>query len=122
MARILVVEDEEHSVQALARYLGDNGHRVVTAARASEALDRAAKLHPEVLLTDLFLLGDRGGDEVARELLEADPGLKVIVMSGLPEPEVARRIEGLEIHRLCLKPFSLTEIGAAVDDALAVEV
>jgi CheY-like chemotaxis protein len=118
MARILVVEDEPNCVRALEHFLTLQGHEVAAAPRAREAIDLAAGFRPDVLLTDLFLADEGGGAEVARALLAEDPALPVIVMSGLPEPEIHRRIAGLAVFRVCTKPLRLTQVVEAIGQAL----
>ena len=116
MGRILLVEDEEHSVRALERYLEEAGHRLATAARAVEALERALDLEPEVLVTDLFLADHEGGATVARKLTARDPSLQVIVMTGLftdDEPT-----DEVEVEGFLVKPFSLGVLAHAVHRAL----
>lgn len=118
-ARILLVEDEENCVRALEYFLSQNGYDVVAAPRAREAIELAADFHPDVLLTDLFLADKEGGAEVARALLEEDPDLPVIVISGLPEPEIRRRINGLPVFQVCTKPLRLSTVAEVVENALA---
>ncbi len=120
MPRILLVEDEENCVRALEHFLSEvGGHEVMTAPRAQEAIEMARRLPPDVLLTDLFLANKEGGEEVARALIAAQPGLPVIVMSGLPEPEIHKRLGDVEVFRICPKPVRLAAIRQAIDDALA---
>jgi DNA-binding NtrC family response regulator len=120
MARILLVEDEENCVRALEYFLGEvGGHEIVTAPRAQEAIELARRRPPDVVLTDLFLANAEGGDEVVRTLVAERPDLPVIVMSGLPEPEIHKRLEDVEVFRICPKPVRLTAIRRAIDDALA---
>lgn len=121
MARILLVEDEENSVRALKHFLTNEGHEVVAVPRAREAIERAADFRPDLLLTDLFLADEGGGAEVARALLDEDPGLPVIVMSGLPRPEIERRIAGLSVFRVCEKPLRLARIAETIGEALATD-
>lgn len=118
MPRVLLVEDEEHCVRALEYFLTEQGHEVAAAPRAREAIDLAAQFRPDVLVTDLFLADKEGGSTVARTLQESDPELPVIVMSGLPEPEIRRRIDGVRVFRICTKPIRLQGIAAAIDEAL----
>jgi DNA-binding response OmpR family regulator len=119
MARILLVEDEDHSAEALEFYLTHGGHRVIRAACAEEALRAAPAFGPDLLLTDLVLRGDRDGIALARALRECDPAMAVVVMSGLPGREVERRAEGLEVARILAKPTRLATVGNAVSEALA---
>lgn len=117
-ARILLVEDEENCVRALEYFLTEAGYEVVAAPRAREAIELAADFRPDVLLTDLFLADKEGGAEVARALLADDPGLRVIVISGLPEPEIRRRIDGLPVFRVCTKPIRLSQVADVIGQAL----
>jgi len=119
--RILVVEDEENCVRALEYFLSQSGHQVAAAPRARAAIELAAQFRPDVLLTDLFLADEEGGAEVARTLLAEDPDLPVIVMSGLPEPEIHRRIAGLTVFRVCTKPIRLAQVAELIDQALATD-
>lgn len=117
-ARILLVEDEENCVRALEHFLTESGYEVMAVPRAREAIELAADFHPDVLLTDLFLADKEGGAEVARALLDHDPRLPVIVISGLPEPEIHRRIAGLPVFRVCTKPIRLTQVADVIGQAL----
>jgi len=117
--RILLVEDEENCVRALAYFLTESGYEVAAAPRAREAIELGATFRPDVLVTDLFLADKEGGAEVARALLDRDPNLPVIVLSGLPEPEIRRRIAGLPVFHVCTKPVRLGRVAKLIEQALA---
>jgi CheY-like chemotaxis protein len=84
---ILLVEDEHRSRLALVQLLGDSGYRIIAAASAGEALEAAAARGGAVdlLLTDLRLPDFEGG-ELARQLRASYPALRVVYMSGMPNP------------------------------------
>ncbi len=74
MHRILVVEDTPAYAEALERTLALEGHRVLLATRAQEALARASAEPPDLVVLDLGL-PDRDGYHVLRELRVASrPG------------------------------------------------
>ena len=52
-ARILAVDDETSTAQALAEMLALWGHKVETAGDGTEALKKAAEFRPDVVLSDL---------------------------------------------------------------------
>lgn len=118
MARILLVEDEENSARALQYFLQDQGHEIHWSARAVDAIAAAEEFRPEILLTDVFLADQLGGIHVAETLSARDPSLEVLVMSGLPEPEVRERAEKLERFRLVLKPLRLAVVARLIDEAV----
>jgi len=80
-SRILLVEDDAASRDAMRELLGVLGLRCRAAGSAEEALELAARQRYDVLLTDLTLPGMSGGD-LARALLSGQPQLRVLLMSG----------------------------------------
>jgi CheY-like chemotaxis protein len=116
---ILVVEDEE-AVRILAeRILVSAGYRVVTATGGGEALDWFAVHGREValLLTDV-VMPQMSGHELARQLTELRPGLKVIYMSGYLDDVLGEHgVLPAEI-KFIGKPFAPHELVRQVRDAL----
>src|SRR6516164_8516327 len=85
MATILIVEDEPQ-ISALVRSLiEEQGHKVLSAATADEAL--GILNGPEALdalLVDIILKGDmQAGIEFAKRAVELKPDLKVLYSTGL---------------------------------------
>ena len=60
MARVLVVDDEPQIRRALAINLGARDYEVDLAETGEEALDLAARHHPDVIVIDLGLPGMGG--------------------------------------------------------------
>ena len=81
----MVVDDHPMWRDAVARDLADAGHDVVaTAADGGEAVRRAAAVRPEVVVLDLQL-PVLDGVGVTRALVEADPTVRVLVLSASGE-------------------------------------
>lgn len=89
---ILLVEDDEDVRGAIARMLAAQGWTVIEAATGQQGLEcglfRLGQI--DLLLTDA-ILPDFPGTEVAARLLDARPGLRVIMMSGYPGEDLAQR-------------------------------
>jgi CheY-like chemotaxis protein len=86
--RVLVVEDNLDSVQALAMLLKHMGHEVHFAINGFAAIDVARKFRPEVILLDPALPGV-DGDSIARQL-RWEPGLEktpIITITGRPHED-----------------------------------
>lgn len=64
---ILLVEDDRRLAELTARYLEQNGFRVVVEARGDQALARFEQVRPRLVLLDLMLPG-MDGLSVCREL------------------------------------------------------
>ena len=67
MAKILVVDDDNHYRSALRRLLADSGHDVVEAENGSEAIFLYKKGAIDVVITDL-LMPEKDGIELILEL------------------------------------------------------
>jgi len=87
MIRVMVVDDHPIWVQAVCADLAGAGFEVVaTAADGAEALRRLPAVRPEVVVLDLHLpLVDGVG--VTREVIAADLGTRVLVLSSSGEQD-----------------------------------
>ncbi|MCF2531252.1 response regulator [Yinghuangia soli] len=85
--RVLVVDDHPMWRDGVARDLAEAGYDVVaTAGDGPEAIRRARATAPQVVILDLNL-PKLSGDEVARELVKNDPGVRILVLSASGEQE-----------------------------------
>ncbi|MFE9421862.1 response regulator [Kitasatospora sp. NPDC006697] len=81
----MVVDDHPMWREAVARDLADAGFAVVaTAGDGPEAVRRARAAGPQVLVLDLNLPGLPGA-EVCRQVVAADPAVRVLVLSASGE-------------------------------------
>jgi DNA-binding NtrC family response regulator len=115
--RILVVEDEDAAREALRDILESLGYEVVAAASGEEAGLLPAEEPFDVLLTDLMLPGV-GGAQLVVGLQDRWPALRVILMSGYTEDEVARRGIGEGTVRFLQKPFDMNRLAREIRAAL----
>ena len=115
--RILLVEDNADSRDALQLLLELDGHRVAVAGDGPEALARATELEPDVALIDIGLPG-LDGCEVARQLRATPLGskMRLIAMTGYSQPEARARVieAGFDSHLVKpIDPATLTRQLAA---------
>ena len=78
---ILIVDDDKDIVHLMQSILEDDGYDVTAAMSGEEAVELIEKGQFDVILTDL-MMGSIGGIDVLRRAKEADPLVKVIVMTG----------------------------------------
>ena len=114
MAKILIVEDEEDLVAALAFNLEKEGHTVVHAARGDLALNATLREQPDLILLDLMLPGLNGRD-VCRTLREKGIDVPIIMLTA--RSDELDRVVGLEIGAddYVTKPFSVRELLARIN-------
>jgi len=120
MARILVIDDDEHIRETVRRVLESRGHSVEDADEGTAGIAAVAQRAPDLVITDIFMPG-HDGIEVLLELRKAFPTLKVIAMSGGDGRGVLNLLEDAELlgaDRTIPKPFTPGELIAAVNDVL----
>jgi len=111
--RILVVEDEDGAREGLREILTSLGYEVVVAASREEAAGLAVAEGPDVLLTDLMLPGV-AGPQLAQQLQDRWPALRVILMSGYNEDDAVRRGVTTGNVRFLQKPFDMDTLAREV--------
>lgn len=97
----------------LADVLADEGHHVLIATNGQQALERASKQRPSLVLTD-FVMPVMDGAALMKAMA-ADPALSevpVVVMSSSPEAVVAERCRGYVAF--VRKPFKCCDVVALV--------
>jgi two-component system, cell cycle sensor histidine kinase and response regulator CckA len=110
--RILAVDDEIADLNLMCNVLRAENCSVFAAASYSEAV-QTYRLHQgaiDLLIADVSL-PDRNGCELASTLLEADPSLKVLFVSGATGTEVFKfsRMQIADVNLLD-KPFAPREL------------
>jgi DNA-binding NarL/FixJ family response regulator len=111
---VLVVDDHPIWRHGAARDLAEAGCQVVgTAGDGAQALRVAAATRPDVVLLDLKL-PDASGAEVTRQLLAAQPSVRVLMLSASGEREDVLAAVTAGASRYVLKSAQLAELLAAV--------
>jgi two-component system, OmpR family, phosphate regulon response regulator PhoB len=109
--RILVVDDEPDLLELVRVNLSQAGFEVETAETGRQALERARRATPDLLILDL-MLPDLSGTEVCRHL-RADPSLgEIPIIMLTARADEVDRVVGLEIGAddYVTKPFSPREL------------
>ena len=117
MHRILVVEDTPAFAEALERTLTLEGHSVLLATRAQEALARVAHEAPDLVVLDLGL-PDRDGYHVLREMRGRGNECPVLILSA--RSLESDKVEGFRLGAddYVTKPFGALELLARISALL----
>src|SRR5215471_14970170 len=115
-ATILVVDDESLIRWTLAERLGADGHTVVEAESAREAL---ARFGPDIDLVLLdFRLPDSDGLTVLKTMKARDGDVPVILLTAFSSIETAVEAMKQGAYHYANKPFNLDELSLIVQKAL----
>lgn len=92
--RILIVDDEEDFVQALAERLAIRDYDVTTAFTGQDAIDKNREFNFDIVILDVRMPGIDGVD-VLKEIKKTKPLTEVIMLTGNATVETA--IEGMKL-------------------------
>lgn len=113
-SRVLLVNDSRDEREMYAEWFRQQGSCTLQAENAADAYRIAVELLPEVIITDVKLLGQEDGLALTRRLKEHDQTrqVPVVVLSGyvFKHDDDAARLAGcdLVVHKPCL-PDALGE-------------
>ncbi len=105
--KILVVDDEVNITQILEFSIGAEGYEVITAANGEEAIDKARREQPDLIILDV-MMPKIDGYEACR-ILKANPltkGIPVVLLTAKGR-DIDKRL-GYEVGATdyIIKPFS----------------
>lgn len=120
MARILVAEDDDSVRAFVVSALGMKGHEVVAAEDGGLAAELLAEHSGafDLLLSDIKM-PIMDGIALALTTASTYPGITIVLMTGFADQR--ERAHGLDalIYDVIVKPFTLADLLAKIDDALA---
>jgi CheY-like chemotaxis protein len=111
--RVLVIDDERDNADTLVTLLQLWGLDAAAAYSGDEAIAQAARLNPDVVITDLVMPVISGFDLVC-ELRQRCPTAKFVALTGLHNRETVQRCRAAGFERILLKPATATQLRAAV--------
>jgi PAS domain S-box-containing protein len=116
--KILIVEDEAVIALNLQQTLIKMGYNVIGISYSGkDAVDKARRLVPDLILMDIRLPGKMDGIRVA-DIVKSELDIPVIFLTAFSEDKIIERAKKVEPFGYILKPIQEREIKAAVEVAL----
>lgn len=117
---LLLVDDDKRIRTLLARYLGDRGFRVSSAADAQEARSMMHNMAFDLMVLDVMMPGENGLDFAARLRKEPSPCQHIPILMLTARTETADRVKGLEagVDDYLPKPFDPHELALRIRSIL----
>lgn len=115
--RILIVDDSQAMNQLLARFLEDNGYRVVAVSDPRRALDTCRSFRPDLVLLDLnmpYISGWELGPQIKDR-----HNVPVVVFSVRDEKEDIIRALDSGADDYLIKPFEFPDLLQRIDRLLS---
>ena len=118
MHKIMVVDDEVIITSQLEKRLSMMGYEVVGSASSGEdAVDKARRLKPDLILMDIVMPGTLDGIEAA-EIIGAEMDISVIFLTAYANDEFIKRAKCVEPLGYIVKPFRDSELRAVIEVAI----
>ena len=115
---VLLVEDDEQVRRFMRGLLSNEGYKVIEARNGAEGLKIAGETDRIDLLLADMLLPELSGFDLAEQLLQLRPGLKILFVTGYIEGDIVQRsIEELGASFLD-QPFVPAALLQSVRDAI----
>ncbi|PYM07868.1 MAG: hypothetical protein DMF15_09685 [Verrucomicrobia bacterium] len=116
--RLLLVEDNQATLEVLGRILRKQGHDVMTASTVEAARDFAANQEFDLVISDIGL-PDGNGIDLMNELT-ADYGLRGIALSGYGMDEDLARTKNAGFIAHLVKPVDVDRLNRVLEQAAPV--
>jgi len=112
---ILVVEQDAQLRELVAAALKADGYTVIEASDPDAATDvvGCGLYDVDILLTDI-MLPTMSGEELAREMLEIQPNLKIIFSTVANQSEFGATLRNIPHHACLRKPYGAEALRRAV--------
>ena len=107
--KVLIIEDDINTLHGLGEILEDENFNIGKAKNAKQALKEIENGDFDVVLMD-YLLPDRDGLDLSREVLKDYPEIKIIMMTAFGTVKNAVNAMKMGIYDYLTKPINLDEL------------
>ena len=124
-ANILVMDDEPLVLRAIGASLKCDGHRVFAVLDSASAIELFSKARDDgtpidLVVLDLTLPGESGGQSTLEAMRRIDPNVRSIVSSGYADDPVIANSQKFGFDGRIIKPFSYEELQIEVNRVLTL--
>jgi CheY-like chemotaxis protein/DNA-binding PadR family transcriptional regulator len=118
MSKILVVDDEAIITMQLEERLSAMGYTVAgMAASGEDAVDKARRIRPDLILMDIVMPGKMNGIEAAK-IITRELDIPVVFVTSYADDVIIEKAKSVRPYGYIVKPFNELEIKAAIEVAL----
>ena len=113
--RVLIVDDDEEILESTSVALQERGYEVITARDGSQALMRAERDLPDLIILDI-VMPKRSGLWVLKQLRRGNSRLpRILVITGNPDARHQEFAEAQGADAFLRKPFDIDLLLTQVD-------
>ena len=118
MSKILVVDDEAIITMQLEKRLSVMGYSIAgMAASGEDAVEKARRFRPDLVLMDIVMPGKMNGIEAA-VIITKELDIPVVFITAYADDSIIEKAKSARPYGYIVKPFNELEIKAAIEVAL----
>lgn len=117
MEKILLIDDNKSTIDALSQIIIEKGHTPISAYSAEDGYKIYKSTTPDMIITDMKMPGMSGLD-LLQKIRSDDEAIPVIVVTAFGTVKSAVQAVKLGAFDFITKPFSVDEIEIKIDKAL----
>lgn len=117
MARVLIVDNEQQTVELISRVVSLIGHEPIEANGCAEAMGLLERRKPDLVLLDLMMPEVDGYETMHR--MRALPQMSdtpIVVVTASQELDVEERVADAGGNKVYYKPISLAMLSGAIEE------
>lgn len=113
--KVLVVDDSPTELRLVTSALNGKGYNIITASDGAEAMQKAMKEHPDLIVLDVVMPG-KDGFQVCRELKKSPDTKDIKIVMLTSKNQVTDRFWGMKqgADVYLTKPFKEEELADSV--------
>jgi DNA-binding response OmpR family regulator len=116
--RALIVEDETLIAEELKERLSHLGFSIIAAVdTADEGIAIATREHPDLVLMDIRLKGEKDGVQAAKEIHEK-VDVPIVYLTAHSDRRTLERVQETDYDGFLLKPFQRRELQSTIEVAM----
>ncbi len=122
MTKVVIVDDDQDTVEVFCEYLGIKNIEVLGRGfNGKQAVELYQKFKPEVILLDV-MMPDYDGFYALRNIRELDPEAKIIMVTADMTQETERKLHELQASAILYKPYEIDNVVETIDKVKRGEV
>lgn len=107
--KILIVDDDESILDAVAMILEEQGYTVKTTFKGDETYKKVDSFKPDLIILDVLLSG-KDGREICKNLKESLPTKQIPIIMISAHPNAEKTIKACGANDFLPKPFDTDEL------------
>jgi CheY-like chemotaxis protein len=116
MISILLVEDDAILSYVVGKYVEKLGHKLLkTVVTADDAVTSAETLHPDLILMDIHLIGDKDGISAVETLRNRNITTPVLYLTGNSDPSNKKRMQNTSNSNFLIKPVEFEDLKSMIE-------